>query len=245
LAGPGPGSREIQAAREILTQAGETEARTYMTLGAFYENGLGLSPNYSQALAWYGKAADLGLAEAFYSLGVSYEIGLGAQADAAMALANFQKAADLKLPAAAYKLYALHLNNVLIPPDPGKAVDYLRRAAADGHAEAANELGVIYLQGILDQPRDLDQAFAAFVRSAELGNPEAMKNVAVIFRGGLGRAPDPVQSLRWYLTARAAGYQNPGFEELLAEMGKELQPADLERAEEEAGQWLAQFKPGT
>ena len=143
LAGFPPGPGEIQAALDLLKQAGESEAQAWMTLGAFFENGLGLSPNYSRALDWYRKAADLGLPEAFYSLGVSYEIGFGVTADAALALANFQKAAELKLPAAAYKLAALHLNSVLIPPDPLKAVDYLHQAVAGGHAEAANELGVI------------------------------------------------------------------------------------------------------
>jgi TPR repeat protein len=242
LAGPGPGPLDIQSALNILLGAGETEARAWMTLGAFYENGLGLSPNYSRALGWYGKAAELGLAEAFYSLGVSYEIGLGAAVDPGQALANFQKAADLKLAAAAYKLAELHLNGLLIPPDHGKAVAYLRQAVADGHAEAANELGVIHLEGMLDQPRDLDLAFGMFVKSAELGNAEAMKNVAVIFRGGLGRPPDQVQALRWYLTAQAAGYQNPGFKDLLPEVRKGLRPRDIKRAEEEAEAWLAEFK---
>jgi TPR repeat protein len=242
LAGPGPGPGEIQAALDILKKAGETEARAYMTLGAFYENGLGLSPNYSRALDWYGKAAELGLPEAFYSLGVCYEIGLGTTADAGAALANFQKAAALKLPAAAYKLAALHLGGVLAAPDPAKAVDYLRQAVADGHAEAANELGAIYLQGILDQPRDPARAFEMFMKSAELGNPEAMKNVAVIFRSGLGRPPDQVQALRWYLTAQAAGYQNQGFEDLLDEIRKGLRPEDLKRAEGESKKWLAKFR---
>jgi TPR repeat protein len=232
---------EISAAQEKLKKAGETEALAQMTMGVFYENGLGVSPNYSRALERYGKAADLGLPEAFFGLGVCYEIGLGAAADAGQALANFQKAADLKLSAASYKLASLHMNGALVRPDHKKAVGYLHQAEADGHAEAANELGVIYLEGMLDQPRDQDRALEMFIRSAELGNPEAMKNVAVIFRNGLGCPPDGVQALKWYLIARAAGYQNPGFEELLDEVRKALRPEDAERAEAEAESWLAEF----
>ena len=240
LAGLGPNHREIKAALDILKKAGETEAAARMILGAFYESVR--PPHYSRALEEYRKAAELGLPEALFSLGVCYEIGLGAAADAGQALANFQKAADLKLAAAAYKLASLHLNGVLIKPDHQKAVGYLHQAVAGGHAEAANELGAIYLEGMLNQPRDHDQAFKMFDRSAELGNPEAMKNLAVIFRNGLGRPQDEVQALKWYLIARAAGYQTQGFEELLDEMGKALQPEELKQAETEAESWLTEFR---
>ncbi|KXS56863.1 MAG: hypothetical protein AMR96_00305 [Candidatus Adiutrix intracellularis] len=244
LAGTGPSSADLQTARKYLIELGkEAEPQTFMTLGAFYENGIGIAPNYTEALFWYQKAAATNLPEAFYSLGVCYEVGLGAAAEPAKAILNFQKAADLKIPNAAYKLAFIYLEGFLVDIDQDKAISYLKEALENGQAEAGNELGVIYLQGRLNQPHNQAKALEMFIKSAELGNPEAMKNVAVIFRNGLGTEPDLAVALKWYLIARDSGYQGGDFNELLAEVKQKLSSRVIQNSEDEAAAWMAAFRP--
>lgn len=244
LAGTGPSLAELQTARKYLIELGkEVEPQTLMTLGAFYENGIGVAPNYTEALSWYQKAAAMNFPEAFYSLGICYEVGLGVSAEPAKAILNFQKAADLKMPNAAYKLAFIYLEGFLTDIDQNKAIGYLKEALENGQAEAGNELGVIYLQGLLNQPHNQTEALEMFIKSAELGNPEAMKNVAVIFRNGLGTEPDPAVALKWYLIARDSGYQGNDFDELLAEVKQKLSPKAIQNSEDEAAAWLAVFRP--
>jgi len=234
-----PAKPDEKKALEYLKAGGITGAQAMETIGTFYENGVGVAPNYSTAFNWYKKAAEAGRAEALFRLGICYETGFGAAVDPQAALAAFQKASDLKMGAASYKLAAIYLGGVLIPPDSKKAVAYLQTALANGHAVAANELGVIYLQGRLDQPLDTDKALEMFLKSAELGNAEAMKNIAVMYKNGLGRKQDPAQALRWYLIAAKAGYKAEGLEGLIGEMKTALTPEQVKAQEEAADKWLA------
>ena len=41
-------------------------------LGVLYANGIGIEQSYTEAIYWYQKAAEQGLAVAQYSLGVAY-----------------------------------------------------------------------------------------------------------------------------------------------------------------------------
>ena len=141
---------------------------------------------------------------------------------------------------AAYKLAAIYLGGALTPPDSQKAVEYLQIALANGHAVAANELGVIYLQGMLGQPLDNDKAMEMFLKSAELGNTEAMKNIAVMYKNGLGRKQDPAQALEWYLIAQKSGYQAEGLAGLIEEIKAPLKEEEIQAGEVAAEKWLAE-----
>src|SRR5205814_6910270 len=69
----------------------------YTTLfrsGVYYELGLRVERNYSEAANWYRKAADQGLAHAQYNLGICYDVGHGVPRDYEEAVKWFRKAAD-------------------------------------------------------------------------------------------------------------------------------------------------------
>ncbi len=238
LASP-PAKGTEQKALDTLKAAGQSSAQAQETLGTFYEQGLvGGAPNFTKALEWYEKAAKAGLAQAYFRAGVCYELGLGTPANFKTALANFQSAADRKIPEASYKLAALSQ----LGGDSAKALEYLKQAANEGHALATNELGVIYLQGQLNQKADPAQALALFTKSAEQGNPEAMKNVAVMYKDGLGgRKPDPAQALKWYLIAHQSGYQPQSLAPIIADLKKSLNETQIKQSETDAAQWLTSF----
>lgn len=78
------------------------------------------------------------------------------------------------------------------PPGRAKfeaAVKLYRMAADAGYAPAENNLGDLYLTGMLGKGRD-DDAFRLHLAAAEAGNPVASLNVSLDYRIGRGTAPD-------------------------------------------------------
>ncbi|UQZ88469.1 hypothetical protein C4J81_04315 [Deltaproteobacteria bacterium Smac51] len=227
----------------LLTEAaGKGQSAAMLSLGSLYENGIGVPRNYTKAYEWYKKAADAKQAEGYYNLGVCYEIGMGVTANADEAMNNFKKAADMKLPQAFYKLSSVYLSGSLVKASNKEAISYLNKASEAGHSLAANELGVIYLNGMLDQKPDGKKALDMFVRSADLGNPEAMKNIAVIYKDGLSRDKDPVKALKWYLIAQQFGYQAADIDEIITALKKPMKDEQVKSAESEAAKWVDAFK---
>ena len=70
----------------MAAEAAKGNVNAMLTLGRFYEQGVGVSRNYTKAMEWYDKAAKAGQPEGYYNLGVCYEIGMGVTADAAKAV---------------------------------------------------------------------------------------------------------------------------------------------------------------
>jgi len=240
LTGP---QKEADSAKALkyLKDMGLTEPQAMETLGAFYENGQGVPQNFTRAFTWYKKAAEAGLAEGHFRMGQCYELGLGVAVSYPEAAASFQKAADLGLGAADFRLAALNMTGFQGEPDVKKMLDHLNKSMASGYSEAANELGVIYLEGRFGQAMDQDKAMDLFLKGSDLGNPTAMKNVAVMYRNGVGRKVDQVQALKWYIIAGAAGYQHEGFGQVIDGLKKDLKPEEVKKAEEEAEKWVADF----
>ena len=59
-----------------------------------YANGQGVPKDDQQAVAWFRKAAERGLADARYSLGLAFEEGRGVPQDITQAIACLRKAAE-------------------------------------------------------------------------------------------------------------------------------------------------------
>ncbi len=76
-----------------MADEGDPVAQTYV--GAIFEKGLGVPPDYAQAAAWYQKAADQGYSRAQFALGYLYETGAGVTADPIKAMNLYRAAAGL------------------------------------------------------------------------------------------------------------------------------------------------------
>ena len=76
-----------------LAQEGDPVAQTYVA--SIYEKGLGIEPDYKQALHWYQKAADQNYTRAQYALGYLYETGLGTQKNLNESFKWYRQAAGL------------------------------------------------------------------------------------------------------------------------------------------------------
>ena len=74
-----------------LAEQGNVEAQR--KLGRMYEEGLGVTQDYREAVKWYLKAAEKGNAQAQYKLGTMYALGKGVRKDRLEAGKWFGKAA--------------------------------------------------------------------------------------------------------------------------------------------------------
>ena len=242
---PVPQQQTISTEEAFTLMAGEAEkgnANAMLTLGTMYERGIGTPRNFTKALEWYGKASAAGLAEGYYNVGVCYEIGMGTAVDQARAFTNFEKSAELGLSQGLYKLASVYFTGVGTEKNEPWGVELLGRAAAAGHSQASNDLGVVAFEGNYGQPKDMNRAFEYFTRAAELGNAEAMKNLAVFFRDGLGRPADPAQELKWYALARLAGYPAAPLNAAIEKVKGLMTEEQVQQVESEAQAWVQAFQ---
>ena len=109
----------------------------------------------SEAVNWFRKAAEQGLAEAQYYLGMCYENGEGIKKDLTEALKWYHQAAEQGYEEAINKLNAS-----------------LEVKAQNGDMEAQFELGNKYYTG-KDKPKDYTEAMKWFKKAAKQGHAEA------------------------------------------------------------------------
>ena len=232
----------VEAFNFMAAQAEKGEKSAMLTLGTFYERGIGTARNFTKAFEWYGRAAQADLAEGYFNLGVCYEIGIGNSGDMAKAFDNFEKAAAKGLPQGLYKLASLYFAGINVEKNEAWGVELLGRAAAAGEPRAANDLGLINFEGLYGQPKDSAKAFDWFSRSAEMGYGEAMKNLAVFYRDGIGRPKDPAQELKWYALARLGGYPAGPLNAAIEQVKSGMTEAQVQAVEDEARAWVEDFQ---
>lgn len=157
-----------------------------------YESGSGgVIRNRQTARAWYGYAAERGIAEA------QYEVGLFTR-DRAKKEQWLVRAADQGNSDAAVELYFLWQRS-----DEG--VVRLRQASEAGHTSAHYYLGNHYLYGTGGLERDLARVRKLWTEAAESGNPQAMQALAIAWaRGGILFNYSDEKSRHWERQAQEA-----------------------------------------
>ena len=87
-----------------------------------------------------------------------------------------------------------------------EALPPLERAAASGHGEAQNLLGVMLLNGMAVTP-DMRRAAALFEAAAAQGLKEAHYNLSNLLFHGIGTGQDEVRAQEQLLMAARAGHR--------------------------------------
>ena len=229
----------------FVLMAGEAEkgnSEAMLTLGSLYERGIGTPRNFTKAFEWYRKAANAGVPAGYYNVGVCYEIGMGNSGNINEAFNHFEKSAELGLSQGLYKLASLYFTGQGTEKNEPWGVELLSRAAAKGHAAAANDLGVIYFEGTFGQTKDANKAFDWFSRSANLGNGEAMKNLAIFYRDGIGRQADPQEELKWYYLAGIAGFPQQALLPAVNKLKEPMSEEQLKAVEDGVNAWITAFQ---
>ena len=84
--------------------------------------------------------------------------------------------------------------------DLAQAVDWLRKAAAQGHADAEFHVGQLHDFGFGVQQSD-GEALGWYRKAAEHGSAAAQRTVGDFYRKGRSVTADPAEAARWYRLA--------------------------------------------
>ncbi|KAL4177775.1 hypothetical protein KRP22_002701 [Phytophthora ramorum] len=198
------GSRRLeiyQQGMESLVVAAKALLQVTDSIGTPGRSKLPLNRLVKEGMLNLRKAGEAGVAEAWFRLGVLYSSsvrkGMPLTADPREMMECFHKAAALR---------------PFIKP-PGNRV-----FPHQGVAEAENELGVCYRDGIPAPfvQADLEKAFQFFLRSAEHDYPVGQYHVAVAYSTGSGTTVDAFAARMW--TSRAAQHGLPEAQQYLAQL---------------------------
>ncbi len=187
-------SSDPKKAFEYYRRAAEHgSAKAQNNLASLYFTGSdGVKANKIEARKWLRKAAEQGAALSQDNLGL-----ILAEEDNLEASKWFERAAEQGLLSA-----QLHLANIYyngdngVRKDYGKALKWLRKAAAQNSPWAENVLGVLYLNG-LGVERDPGTAAQWFQSAAEKGDAKAQSSLGQMYCAGNGMKIDPAEGYKW------------------------------------------------
>ena len=170
-----PGAKSILSGMVADTFA-LLSARIKSEAESWYENGVScyVAQNYPEAVKWYRKAADQGVAGAQFSLGVCYDFGDGVTQDYAEAVKWYRKAADQGIAGAQNNLGNCYRDGQGVALDHAEAIKWYRKAADLGEARAQYNLGMCYSNG-QGVAQDYSEAVKWFLKAAEKGNADPMQ----------------------------------------------------------------------
>jgi TPR repeat protein len=131
--------------------------KAQVSLGMMYQKGEGVQQDSKQAVAWYRKAADQGMALAQCSLGVMYQQGEGVQQDYKQAAAWYRKAADQGMALAQWTLGDMYMIGHGVQQDFKQAALWLQKASEQGSTRADLGLGLLS-----EMAGDYQAAFASY-----------------------------------------------------------------------------------
>ncbi len=140
-AGTGVIQNDVEATNLMRKAAEGNVEAAWPLLAERYEQGLGVKRNDKEAAVWYRKAADGGERAAQFNLGEMFMRGRGVEKSEEEAAQWFSKAAQLDHPGAEYQLGMMYIRGRGgIPKDEGVGLQWLEKAAAQGHEEAKKEV---------------------------------------------------------------------------------------------------------
>ncbi len=143
-------------------------------IGVRYAEGRGVTANAEEAIRWFQRAADHGVAPAQYRLGSIYEKGQGVKKDLEAARRLYTAAADKGSGKAMHNLAVLHAEGIDGKPDFRAAAQWFRKAADRGIADSQYNLGILYARGI-GVEQNLAESYKWFALAALQGDQDAGK----------------------------------------------------------------------
>lgn len=156
--------------------------------------------NYSEAMKWYRKAADLGYTPAMCGIGSLYSKGQGVSRDYGNALKWYRKAADLENASAMHEIGYLYNMGQGVSQDYNEAMTWYRKAADLGDVNAMNSIGYLYDHG-RGLTQDSSEAIKWYRMAAERGHASAMRNIGYLYAHGKGVSKNFREAMTWYRKA--------------------------------------------
>ena len=177
-------------------------------VGLMYNRGKGVKQNYSNAIYWYQKSAAQNYASAEYALGLIYQRGRGVHINLDEAAKWYKKAAEQGHTPSMFNLASLYL-----PEDnPGDAKRwdevykwYEMGIQHGDKKDAPFGMGLIYVMGWGNYPKDYPKASQLFTLAAENGKADGWYWLGVMEENGFGRPVDKDKAFELYRKAASLG----------------------------------------
>jgi len=128
---------------EWLPLAEDKDPAAMRNLGHLYRRGLGVEQDFTKALSWYKRAAEMGFDRAQANVGTMYLKGQGVPQDYVKAAEWFTKAARNGHMIAQYNLGVMHEFGKGVEKSKTKALAWYNLAAKAGHKQALNKLSIL------------------------------------------------------------------------------------------------------
>jgi len=188
-----------------LADSGNPDAMT--SLGFMYQNGQGIEKNDTHAFNLYIKAAESEQPYALFNLGLLYASGQGGvEENHFKAFDYFQRSAIAGVELAQYETALRFERGLGCVQDFKQAAYWYEEAAKRGHAEAFNNLGVLYKDGS-GVEQNYHRAFVCFSRASEKNLPVAQYNLGQLYDAGLGVEQNNEKALELCRQAAYGGHQ--------------------------------------
>ena len=210
----------------MAAQAGHADAQRIV--GVYHEEGKGgADQDFRKAFAWYEKSAAQGNDRAMRNLARLYSDGRGVKADPQKAFELLTKAAEKGNKDALRNLGYMYYFGVGVRRDPKRAAELFEQA---GDEAADFDLGRLYYRGE-GVEKDLARAAALFEAAAKEGHPKAQLFLGRMYALGEGVEQDNRKAYYWLSLASSA--EAEAAAELLRDVRRRLNPADLKEVDSE------------
>ncbi len=198
--------RDEAKARHWYTLAAEAGSpQAHLGLGiALLHNATTDEPTFA-GVEHIRKAAEGELPDALYYMAMIYERGIGVLPDAAKAVEYYGKAANGGVNNARAKYGYMLLNGIGTKQNKVEGETWLRRAALAGDGDAAILVANIYAHPQGELPPSFTEAASWFQLSAEAGNRNAARALAVLHLTGAGLPRNADEAAKWFRIAAELG----------------------------------------
>jgi TPR repeat protein len=157
--------------------------------------------DYKEAIHWYQRAANLGLAEAQYHLGRMHDKGFGTKQDFDESIKWYRKAAEQGNADGQFNLGYAYANGEGVAKNLTESAKWFGKAAEHGDADAQYNLGWLY-----DKGKNFTEAEKWYKKAADQNNPSALVNLGVLYEyGNIGGIPNKSKALEYYRKAADLG----------------------------------------
>ena len=173
-------------------------------IGNMYCNGNGVEQDYSKALEWFEKGADLRSRVSMFNVGYMYYGGYGVEQDCSKALVFFEKSADLGYVDSMNYAGDIYYYGIGGEGDYSKALEWYEKGAENGNGYSMGQIGFMYLYGD-GVEQDYSKAFEWFEKGTEAGDDVSTNQLGELYYNGLGAEQDYLKALELFEKASEMG----------------------------------------
>ncbi|HEX3091826.1 MAG TPA: tetratricopeptide repeat protein [Candidatus Angelobacter sp.] len=205
----GAGHNQAEGFKWYRKAADHGDAVAENNVGSMYAEGAGVQKNFAEATSWIRKAVEHGADNAMEELMALYDSGKAVpgkslQENQQEGLTLLRSWADQGKPAAQLLLAAGYTNGSMgLSRNLPEAVNLLRKVA-EKDAAAEDYLGWAYSHGE-GVPRNDDEAFNWYRKSAEHGNAMGQANLGFMYENGRGVHKDLAEAAKLFQAAAEQG----------------------------------------